>query len=99
MKKLLDKLVKKFWKRYERSIIGAGFSWNDENDIKLEINTFLEDFIEKYDFKEYEGDTDDYVKFIVRLEILRMIGKEIVKITSHTYPTPKRFFHTCCLRD
>lgn len=100
MKKLLDRLVKKYWKKYDKEIIGAGFSWGYENDIKNEIDAFLENIlVEKYNFEEYNADSDSYVKFTVRNEILKLIAKEIFKYTSHDYPIPKRFYHPCGPRD
>lgn len=100
MKKLLDRLVKKYWKKYDKDIIGAGFSCECENDIKNEIDSFLENILaEKYNFEEYETDSDSYVKFTVKNEILKLISKEISKYTNYDYPTPKRFYQPCGPRD
>ena len=99
MKRLLNRLVKKYWKNYEKDVIGAGFSQSSENLIKKEISSFLEGLKEEYDYEKYTEDSDDYVKFIVRLEILKMLSKEISKYANSDYPTPKRFHHPCGPRD
>ena len=99
MKKLLDKLVKKHWKQYEKDFIGAGFPDNVEREIRKEIDEFLSPLAGHYDHDEYQGDTDEYVKFIARLDILEMVSKEIEKHGSSRYPTPKRFQHHIGPRD
>jgi len=99
MKKLIDDLVEKHWREYEKDVISAGFPWSTRIEINNEVNAWVEGIKGEYDASEYQSDSDEYVKFVARLDILKMIAEDIARYASHDYPTPKRFYQAHGPRD
>lgn len=101
LKDFYKELVEKYWNKYQREIIGAGFDYSTKEDIRRDIDKYLDenDLYSIYNREEYENDTDEYVKYVAFNDIKKYFGEMAAGRCKCNINTPKRFESYCSPRD
>ena len=92
LKRFTSYLVKKYWKNIEKDIIGCGFSYSIAEDIKKDIDKYIdENNLLDFNIDDFKNDTDEYVKYYAYRKIIDLLIKQLEHKYSGYLETPKRF--------
>ena len=100
LKHFTNYLTKKYWKNIEKETIGCGFSYSITEDIKRDINAYIEENnLLEFNKDDYKNDTDEYVKYYAYMKIIKLISEQLKNKYSKDLNDPKRFEHHYGPRD